>query len=169
MYRAMGIDRDPADPEAAKVIAQACGSFRDQIVVMARALAVDLDEIRFHADFAVANEDLDVGFMKIGAGRVAAIRGTIAGWLNGRPRIECRSIWTMGDATTPSWPVDRGYVIEVDGEPSFRCRIEPGAGWDGALSTAMPLVNAIVAVCAAPPGILNLGELPLVRGAHRMW
>jgi hypothetical protein len=30
----------------------------------------------------------------------------------------------------------------------------------------MPVVNAIPAVCAAPPGIVNQMDLPLVRGAH---
>ncbi len=166
MYRAMGIDRDPADPEAATLIAAACGSFRDQVAVMAHALALDLDEIRFHADFAVADEDTDFGFMTVGAGRVAAIRGTIAGWAGGRPRIECRSVWKLGERTTPDWPVEHGYVIDIEGTPSFRARIEPGEHWSGSMSTALPLVNAIPAVCAAPPGIVNYGELALIRGAH---
>ena len=77
IYRAMGIDRDPADPEAVKLIEAACGSFRDQVAVMARGLALELDEVRFHADFAVAEVDTDFGFMTVGAGRIAAIRGTI--------------------------------------------------------------------------------------------
>ena len=167
MYRGMGIDRDPADPEAAVLIEQACRSFRDQVAVMANALAVELDEIRFHADFAVANEDLDVGFMTIGRGRVAGIRGTIAGWAGGRARLECRSVWKMGDATTPDWPVEHGYVIEVEGEPSFRCRIEPGKGWSGAGSTSLPVVNAIPAVVRAPAGIVNVGDLPFVARSAR--
>ena len=115
MYRAMGIDRDPADPEAATLIAAACGSFRDQVAVMAHALALDLDEIRFHADFAVADMDTDFGFMTVGAGRVAAIRGTIAGWAGGRPRIECRSVWKLGERTTPDWPVEHGYADRYRG------------------------------------------------------
>jgi len=164
MHRAMGIDRDPSDPEAAILIEQACGSFRDQIAVMAHALEVELDEIRFNAEFAVAERDLDVGFMTVGKGRVAAIRGTISGWSGGRSRIECRSVWKMGERTLPDWPAEHGYRIEVEGDPSYRCRIEPGEGWSGAASTALPVVNAIPSVCAAPPGIVNFGELPLVRG-----
>lgn len=166
MYRAMGIDRDPADPEAATLIEEACGSFRDQVAVMAHALALDLDEITFHADVAIADEDTDFGFMQVGKGRIAAIRGTIAGRAGARPRIECRSVWKLGERTTPDWPVEHGYVIDVEGAPSFRVRIEPGEGWSGAISTALPLVNAIPAVCAAPAGIVNRGELPFVRGAY---
>jgi 2,4-diaminopentanoate dehydrogenase len=166
MYRAMGIDRDPTDPEAATLIEQACGSFRDQVAVMGHSLDVELDEITFHADFAVADEDTDFGFMRVGQGRIAAIRGTIAGRSDGRSRIECRSVWKLGERTTPDWPVEHGYVIDVEGTPSFRVRIEPGEGWSGAISTALPLVNAIAAVCAAPAGILNLGELPFVRAVR---
>jgi hypothetical protein len=101
--------------------------------------------------------------MTVGAGRVAAIRGTIAGWAGGRSRIECRSVWKLGERTTPDWPVEHGYVIDIEGTPSFRTRIEPGEQWSGSMSTALPLVNAIPAVCAARPGILNFGELPFIR------
>jgi hypothetical protein len=166
MYRAMGIDREPTDPEAAILIEAACGSFRDQVAVMANALALDLDEIRFDADFAVVDADTDFGFMTVRAGRVAAIRGIIAGWAGGRSRIECRSVWKLGEQTTPDWPVEHGYVIDIEGTPSFRARIEPGEQWSGSMSTALPLVNAIPAACAAPPGIVNYGELPLVRATH---
>ena len=148
------------------VIDTECGSFRDQVAVMAHALALDLGEIRFHADFAIADTDTDFGFMTVGAGRIAAIRGTIAGWASGRPRIECRSVWKLGDRTTPDWPIEHGYLIEIEGTPSFRARIEPGEEWSGSMSTALPLLNAVPAICAAPPGIVNHGELPLIRGAH---
>ena len=166
MYRAMGIDRDPADPEAATLVEAACGSFRDQVAVMAHTLDVELDEIRFRAEFGVADEDTDFGFMTVGAGRVAAIRATIAGFSGDRSRIECRSVWKLGEHTTPDWPVEHGYVIDVEGTPSYRARIEPGDQWSGSMSTALPLVNAIPAVCAAPPGIVNYGELPLICAAQ---
>jgi hypothetical protein len=165
MFRAMGIDRDPSDPEAVALTEQSCQSFRDQVVVMAHALGLELDEVRFSADFAVAPHDLDFGFMQIGRGNIAAIRGTIAGMVGGRSRIECRSVWKMGDDTEPNWPVEHGYTIDVAGDPSYRVRIEPADGWNGAASTAMPVVNAIPAVCAAPAGVVNLGELPLVIGS----
>ncbi len=168
MFRAMGIDGDPADPAAATAAEQSCGSFRDQIAVMAHALGVELDEIRFTADFALADDDLDFGYMTIGRGRIAAIRGTISGHLGGRSRIECRSVWKMGDRTNPDWPVDHGYLIDVEGDPSFRVRLEPGDGWSGAASTSLPAVNAIPLVCAATPGVVNRGELPFVTGAGRL-
>jgi hypothetical protein len=105
--------------------------------------------------------------MTIGKGRIAAIRGTISGEKDGTSLVECRSVWKMGTVTKPNWPVQHGYLIEVTGNPSFRLHLEPGDGWSGAASTALPVVNAIPAICASPPGIVNLGELPLVIAAPR--
>jgi hypothetical protein len=36
------------------------------------------------------------------------------------------------------------------------------------IATAMQAVNAIAAVCAAPPGIRTFLDLPLIRGAHAL-
>jgi 2,4-diaminopentanoate dehydrogenase len=167
MFRSMGIDLEPDDPAASRAVEGACGSFRDQIAVMAHALALDLDEIRFTAEFALANDTTDLGFMTVQKGRVAGFKGVIVGIANGAPRVECQFVWKLGEDITPNWPVEHGYVIEIRGEPDVRVRLEPMSDhFDGAVTTAMPVVNAIPAVCAAPPGIVNRMELPLVRGAH---
>ena len=53
------------------------------------------------------------------------------------------------------------------GQIDLGCRLEPlGDHFDGTVTTAMPVVNSIERVCAAPPGIVNRMELPLVTGAH---
>jgi hypothetical protein len=167
MFRSMGIDLEPDDPIAARAVEGACGSFRDQIAVMAHALAVALDEIRFTAHFAVANRTTDLGFMTVQEGRVAGFKGTIAGISGGESRIECQFVWKLGEDITPNWPVEHGYVIEIHGEPNVQLRLEPmDEHFDGAVTTAMPVVNAIPAVCAAPPGVVNRMDLPLVRGAY---
>jgi 2,4-diaminopentanoate dehydrogenase len=167
MFRAQGFDLDPDDPRARRAVEASCGSFKDQVGVMARALGVPLDEIRFIAEFATASRMTDFGFMTVGKGRIAGFRGTVAGVSGGRPVIECRFVWKLGNDMTPDWPVTRGYVIDIDGEPSVHLTLEsPDGHFDGAVTTAMPCVNAIPAVCAAPPGILNQRELPFVRGAH---
>ena len=45
-------------------------------------------EIGFNAEFAVANDDTDFGFMTVGKGRIAGFRGTISGLKSGRSVIE---------------------------------------------------------------------------------
>ncbi len=174
MCRSMGFDREVDDPEAPRALEEACGSFKDQIQVMARALAVDLDEIRFEPQFATANDTLDLGFMTIQKGRIAGLKGVISGIAEGRAVIQCQFVWKLGDDMTPNWPVEDGYVVEIDGDPRVRCRLEPidpspdtiGAHFDAGTTTAMPVINAIPDVCAAEPGIVNRMRLPFVKGAH---
>ena len=77
-------------------------------------------------------------------------------------------MWKLGEDMTPNWPVTHGYVIELEGDPGVRCKLEPlGEHLDGTVTTALPVVNAIPMVCAAPPGIVNQMELPLVRAMHQ--
>jgi hypothetical protein len=63
--------------------------------------------------------------------------------------------------------VQKGHIAGIAGDPDVRLKLEsPDGHLDGAVTTAMPCVNAIPAVCAAPPGIVNQADLPFVRGAH---
>jgi hypothetical protein len=165
MFRAMSIDLPIDDPRAPAMIEANCGSFKEQIRVLAQALGVTLDEIRFEAEFGAANAAKDFGFMTIGAGRIAGFKGVVSGMSGGRSVVECRFVWKVGNDMTPNWPVEDGYVLDIEGDPSVRVRLSPlGEHFDGATTTAMPAVNAIPRVVAAPPGIVNHGELPLVTG-----
>jgi len=166
MFRAMGFDLDPDDPDALVRSASSCGSFREQVRVMAEALSLALDDVTFDAEFAVAPETVDLGFMVLHEGRICGIRGTVSGELAGHSVVECRFVWKLGEGVAPDWPISHGYVVEIEGDPGVRCTLEPmGAHWDGATTTAMPVVHAIPLVCSAPPGLLNHMELPFVR-AH---
>ena len=164
MFRAMGIDLEVDDPQARVAVEAACGSFKDQIGVLGHALGVELDSIDFEVFFATKNERTDYGFMIVDKGRVSGFKGVISGRHAGRSLVECQFVWKLGADMTPDWPVEKGYVIEIHGEPGVRCRLEPlDAHFDGATTTAMPCVHAIPAVCEAAPGIVNRGELPFVR------
>ena len=147
------------------------GVFQDAVEMMARALAVDIDEIRYDVEFAEATEKVELGFMTIEKGCATGLRHCWSGLVGGRPVIELPIIWKLGYTMTPDWPLENGYVIEIDGTPSVRSRVEmihPG-GWDApdfGTVTAMPAVHAIPAVCDAPPGIVLAHELPLIVAAH---
>ncbi len=167
MFRAMGFDLALDDPEAVVHCEASCGSFKDQVPVMAEALALSLDAVGFSAQFAEAAQTTDLGFMTLHEGRIAGIRGTVSGLRDGQSVIECSFVWKLGEDMTPNWPVTHGYVVEIEGDPGVRCTLGPtGDHWDGATTTAMPVVHAIPAVCAAPAGIVNHMELPFVRGSH---
>lgn len=169
MFRAQGFDLEPDDPSVPEIVEASVGSFKEQVRVLARALGTAIDAVEVRAEVATANQDTDFGFMTLGKGRVAGIKGAVVGVREGRDVIECAFVWKLGQDMTPNWPETNGYVIEITGDPGVRCKLEPlGEHFAGATTTAMPVVNAVPAVCAAPPGIVNHMDLPFVRGAHQV-
>jgi hypothetical protein len=84
----------------------------------------------------------------------------------------------MGKHMQPDWKLEHGYLVEIDGSPRVRTRLQilaphgfAGKSFEdfmqlGMIATALPAVNAIPAVCAARPGIVSYAELPLVTAAR---
>jgi 2,4-diaminopentanoate dehydrogenase len=145
--------------------------FAEAVALTADALGVALDAIDFDADYAPATDDNDLGFMQIPKGTVAAIDGRWRGRAAGRDVIVLRFQWIMGKHVEPPFKLRHGYFVEIDGEPSVRSQFQilPPRDWRehgymglGMIMTAMPAVNAIAAVVAAPPGIATHATLPLV-------
>jgi 4-hydroxy-tetrahydrodipicolinate reductase len=145
--------------------------FAEAVALMADALGVDLDDITFDCDYAVATADNDLGFMVIPDGTVAGIDGRWRGRVGDRDVIVLNYQWTMGEHVDAPFTLRHGYFVEVDGEPTIRAQFqifpprdwsEPGYMGLGMIMTAMPAVNAIPAVVAAPPGIATHATLPLV-------
>jgi hypothetical protein len=163
-WEAMGIDRPLNDPDVPAFIKKGTPSFREAIDVMADALNVPLDDVRFDVEFGAATEHVDLGYMTIRKDHIAAIRGTWSGWVGERPFIELKIAWKLGYKLEPDWPMVHGYHVEIEGNPNLRCHFEPvGATmFDPGLVTAMPSVHAIPAVCAAAPGIVTAADLPLI-------
>lgn len=142
--------------------------FLDAVEMMAAALELPLDEVRFDVDFGTATRDLDLGYMQIGAGTICGLKGVWRGIVDGKSTIELGLCWRLGDAMTPDWPTEEGYVIEVDGIPNVRARYAihyPENLTDFGIATADPAVNAIRAVVAAPPGLVTADRLPVVAAA----
>ena len=82
--------------------------------------------------------------------------------------------WRKGhDASSPTGRSTSGYLIEIDGRPTIRTKLDilpppdfQATTFDdfmvlGMILTAMPAINAIPAVVAAPPGIVTYTDVPL--------
>jgi hypothetical protein len=95
--------------------------------------------------------------------------------VHGDPAVALHQRWVMGRDVEPEWTVEHGYVVEVDGDPHVRLKLDigPDRHAPGALTTdgihaigmritGVPAVNAIPAVCAAAPGIRTYADLPAV-------
>ena len=108
-------------------------------------------------------------------GTTAAMRFEVQGIVDGEPRIVVEHVTRLDDDLCPDWPQPvgaGGYRVVVTGTPSYQCDVQmtarPGQGDPGVIGTAGRIVNAIPAVCAAPPGLSSVLDLPLVTGRGLM-
>ncbi len=169
--RSVGFGQPLDTPGLEDMTKQGTLVFSDAVAMMADGLGVELDDITFDAEYAAATEDEDLGWLQIPAGTVASIDGRWRGRYQGRDLIVCNFQWLKGRSVTPPFKMRHGYHVEIDGEPNVHTQlmIYPGRDWDepgymglGMIMTAMPAVNAIPAVVAAPPGIATHATLGLV-------
>jgi len=143
------------------------------VKVLAAGLGVELDELREVHERRPAPRDLDLGFGVVAEGTTAAMRFEVQGVIDGKVRIVLEHVTRLADDLCPDWPQpigESGYRVIVTGNPTYTCDVQMmGDDGDhntgGLVGTAARLVNAIPAVCAAPPGLLSVLDLPLIPGA----
>lgn len=153
---------------------------------LATGLGVQIDHIDESVDRVAAEESFDTPTGHIAAGTIAAMRSTLTGYVGDKATFVVDHVTRMRDDIAPDWPQpntcipprDLGYGaasgrgvyrVEIDGSPSIRCELELADDHDHDLGAriagASRMVNAIPAVCAAPPGLLSALDLPLITGA----
>ena len=136
------------------------------VTLVAEAMGVELDEVVEAYQVIRADEAFDLSSVHIPKGTISGMRFEIRGMLDGEPRVVVDHVTKLRDADFPEVPFDGGgYRIEIDGEPCLRQDLvlssHNGDHVHAAyVSTAMPLVNAIPAVCEAKPGVVTLLDLP---------
>jgi hypothetical protein len=175
--RSVGYGQPPSHPELQAMVERGTAVFGDGVELMADALGIELDEVVCEADFAVTTQDLDLpGDWRIEEGCVAGIAASWQGRVAGRTLIDLQVRWRKGRHLEPDWPLEHGYVVRIEGQPCVdtKLQIRPPRDFEaksfedymqlGMIMTALPAVNAIPAVCAAPPGIHTYADLPLVTG-----
>jgi len=98
------------------------------------------------------------------------VRGMVAG----QARIVVEHVTRLRDDLAPDWPQPSGaggYRVVLEGSPNYTLDLQMlGEDGDhntaGLLGTAMRVLNAIPAVCEAPPGMLSVLDLAIVPGRH---
>jgi hypothetical protein len=174
-YTNLGWAEDP-DPKWADVSRRVLGQYAECVDVMADMLRIPLDEIRFGYQPAVTPEDRTINGFTMPQGSLAGQKCTWHGMVGNLSVIELEVVWNAGKGLEPEWPVAHGYTMEVHGNPNIHTRVrfspsrqqvESGRIADIANPvTAMPVVNAIPAVCDAPAGIRTYADLPLITGRY---
>jgi 2,4-diaminopentanoate dehydrogenase len=174
----VGFARPIDDPDLQRMTASGTAVFEDAVRLLGDALGVEFDEVVCEAEYAATTVDLDLGSWRIPAGCVAGIAAGWHGKVAGRTVVELRVRWRKGQSLDPDWELDSGYLVEIDGRPTIRTKIEvlPPPDFTGTtfgdfmvlgmILTAMPAINAIPNVVAASPGIVTYTDiaLPLPRG-----
>jgi hypothetical protein len=143
---------------------------------MAAGMGVELEDMRETHEKWAATETFTVPSGTIENGTMAGLRFEVQGIVGGEPRIVVEHVTRMHDSVAPEWPQPGGhgsYRVLLDGDPRIKVELEfEGEDGDhnagGLLMTAMRVLNAIPAVCEAPPGLLSPLDLPLVTGAGLM-
>jgi hypothetical protein len=168
-----GFARPIDDPELPAMTAKGTAVFGEAVALVADAIGVELDEIVCEAEYAQTTADLDLGSWMIPAGCVAGIAASWQGRVGDRTVVELNVRWRKGQTLDPDWQIEQGHVITIDGMPTVRSTLEflPPPDFQattfedfmviGMIITAMPAVNAIPLVVAAPPGIVTYNELPV--------
>ncbi len=185
VYEILGFGRQPDYPAFAAQPGIFTFGWGPVLHQLAAGLGVKIDNIEEGNERIAATESFDTPTGHIAAGTIAAMRSTLTGYVDGKPTFVLDHVTRMRDDIAPDWPQphiciapkDLGYGpasgqglyrVEIEGSPSMRCEFEMAEDADHDLGAriagASRLVNAIPAVCAAPPGLLSALDLPMVTG-----
>jgi 4-hydroxy-tetrahydrodipicolinate reductase len=152
------------------------GGWGGIVRLAADALGWTIEELRVAHERLPAPETFDTAMGTIERGTCAGVRFELEGMVDGEPAVVAAHVNRLRADIGPEWPRlssgRSGYRIEVRGDPSYTCEIEPaGASGDhneaGILGSAMRVINAIPAVCAAAPGLKSSLDLPVFTARGR--
>jgi hypothetical protein len=171
---------EPIDnPDLPRMAADGTAVFGEAVAMLGDALGVTFDEIVCDAQFSQTTEDLVMESWTIKAGHVAGMVVRWLGRVGNRDVVELNMKWRKGWTLEPDLPIDEmGHKIVIEGLPTITTRVEfmPPPDFQassfadfmklGHVMTAVPAINAIPAVVAAPPGIVTYNDIvmPTPRG-----
>jgi hypothetical protein len=165
IFEMMGMGKQPAEFEqhTTRYKRWLNGLFRENIQMIADGLELTLDQIDETMETLLTEQPYDIAAGRVEAGTVGAQRWKWSGMAGGIARIEHETVWRIHKDLAKEWPQSEN-AIKIVGKPAIK--IDFGDGWinDGLLATAMHAVNAVQAVCQAPPGIRTLLDLPPIFG-----
>ncbi|GII92552.1 NAD(P)H-dependent amine dehydrogenase family protein [Sinosporangium siamense] len=135
--------------------------FGESVRLVADALGVELDEVEESDEFELATEEFAISAGRVMPGTVCASRWVFSGLVRGRPFMTVECVYKADSTRVRRWP-GPGFTIHIEGEPHLVCNMDEVS--NGLVAAAAHAVNSIAAVCAAPPGIRTLLDLPLATG-----
>lgn len=136
---------------------------------IADAMGVHIDEVTYNRQVVVAPGRVTVPSGTFEAGTIVGIRFQIVAWVAAREFFTLDFVWRADDGIAPDWPAGHcAWELEIDGDPCIRTTMELTTKTDAkrptSLTVAMKCLNAVPAVVAAQPGIVNHLGMPALAG-----
>ena len=144
--------------------------FATSMAQLADAHGIVIDAWEAFGAYSPALNGVDMAAGRVEAGHTAAQRVTIQGLRDGKPVLKMRLNWyCTRDIADADWDLrESGWRVQVEGDTPLDVQITyPAmsladyAAFTPGLTAHRP-VNAIPAICAAPPGIRTTADLPQV-------
>ena len=163
----MGFGETP-DVFARRDVGQRDEVFEHSLALIADALGLPLERFEVTTEWAVTRKPTKLHTSTINAGTIGGQRIATTGYRDGKPLMRMRANWFVTTDLDPAWDLrDEGWRVTVQGDTPLDVTIGfPIPPAERLLTlprlTAHRPVNAIAAVCAAPPGIVSCVELPQV-------
>lgn len=150
-----------------------------QVRLIARALGVELDEIREFVERRPLDETVENAAMgTFEAGTQGALRFEVQGIVDGEPLIVVEHVTRIHPSCALDWPSppdggDGAHRVVLEGRPRIEVTVEAtdegGNHAAGGNATAVGrLVNAIPWLSAAEPGLYDALEVPLTPAVGRL-
>ncbi|WP_433348940.1 NAD(P)H-dependent amine dehydrogenase family protein [Microtetraspora malaysiensis] len=149
-----------------------------QVRMMARALGVELDEIRETLERRPLDSTVSTSSMgDFEAGTQGAVRFEVQGIVEGEPRIVIEHITRIHPSCAPDWPSppdgEGAHRVIIEGRPRIEVTVEAsdegGNRSAGGNATAVGrLVNAIDWLVEAEPGLYDALDVPLRPAIGRL-
>ena len=143
------------------------------LYTIAQAMGVAVEATREHYERWGTPVALDFPLGRVEAGQCAAHRIRLEGVVAGEARIVIDHVHRMVPGAAPEWPKPRLHPahanrVVIRGQPNLELELgidddaSASSNAGGCLATGMRALNAIPAVCAAPPGIVSPLDLPVI-------
>ena len=163
----MGMGRRPGAVDARRADHMR-SSFGPSLQALAERVGLRIDRIDAETEVAVATRPVTIAAGDIDEGCIAAQRTTVAAMSGDDTRLVFRATWYCTDALDAAWSLGAtGWRVTVDGDTPMTVDLAFPIATDQLAAvtpglTAHPAVNAVAAVCDAPPGLLTTADLPTI-------
>jgi len=130
-------------------------------------LGVEIDDVRQSWETAVVDFPIEnVAYGTTAPGRTAGTRWIVEAMHGGKPFVTYNKILKLHRDVAPDWPGpgleprSAHHLLEITGSPSYKTTVQKTGGFS---FTSIHPVNAVTAICEAPPGVVLQQDLPAMR------